>query len=363
VPGRASLGVPLLGVALPGVALPGVALPGVLLGVAVPGAALGVRRAVAGVVRRLPVPVADRLRGPATGPPGSARRRARQALLEALRRGGIPAGVATFALSDNPGLRFVNHADSLVLDQLYWFGEQGWEPRLLPWWLRCCAQASAVLELGANVGYFTVQGARANPAARYVAVEPHPVSAGVCRANLALNGVGSVELVEAAAVGGPGPAAVERRVPADQLATPTVAFLGAGTELPARMRRHVTGSVTVPAVDVRSLLAGVDLLKLDVEGQEHTLLAAARDHLHARRPTVFVEVLPGTTRLRHLLAELCRGDGYHCYVPAADGALVRLDPADLPGARLLERYGGQDVILSPNPRLDRPGSGRSSGSG
>jgi FkbM family methyltransferase len=317
---------------------------------------LGARRAAAGVVRRLPVPVADRLRGPANAPPGSARGRTHHLLLEALRRGGIPAGVATFTLADNPELRFVSH-DSLVLDQLYWFGEQGWEPRLLPWWRRCCARASAVLELGANVGYFTVQGARAAPRARYVAVEPHPVSAEVCRANLALNGIGSVELVEAAAVAGAGRPAVELRVPAGQLATPTVAFLGEGTELPAPMRRHVAGTVAVPAVDVRSLLAGVDLVKLDVEGQEHALLAAARDHLRTRRPTVFVEVLPGTARLRRLLAELCRDDGYHCDVPVAGGRLVRLDAADLLGARLLERYGGQDVILSADPQLDRRGAG------
>ena len=218
---------------------------------------LGARRAAAGVVRRVPVPVADRLRGPATAPPGSARGRAHHLLLEALRRGGIPAGVATFALGDHPELRFVSH-DSLVLHQLYWFGEQGWEPRLLPWWRHCCARASAVLELGANVGYFTVQGATAAPGARYVAVEPHPVSAGVCRANLALNGIGSVELLEAAAAPGAGPSAVELQVPADQLGTPTVAFLGDRTELPDPMRRHVTGSVAVPAVDVRTLLPGVD---------------------------------------------------------------------------------------------------------
>ena len=315
----------------------------------------GGRRVAVGLVRRLPVPVADRLRGPATAPPGSARGRAHHLLLEALRRGGIPAGVTTFALGGHPELRFVSH-DSLVLHQLYWFGEQGWEPRLLPWWRRCCARASAVLELGANVGYFTVQGARAAPRARYVAIEPHPVSAQVCRANLALNGIRSVELVEAAAVPGAGHPAVELQVPAGQLGTPTVAFLGDGTELPAPMRRRITATVPVPAVDVRSLLAGVDLVKLDVEGQEHALLAAARDHLRAHRPTVFVEVLPGTTRLRRLLAELCRDDGYRCHVPVAGGGLVRLDEADLLGARLLERYGGQDVILSADPRFDGPGT-------
>ena len=317
---------------------------------------LRARRAAAGVVRRLPVPVADRLRAPATAPPTSPRGRAHHLLLEGLRRGGIPAGVATFTLADNPELRFVSH-DSLVLDQLYWFGEQGWEPRLLPWWRRCCARASAVLELGANVGYFTVQGARAAPRARYLAVEPHPVSAGVCRANLALNGIGSVELVEAAAVAGAGCPAVELRVPAGQLATPTVAFLGEDTELPAPMRRHVAGTLAVPAVDVCSLLAGVDLVKLDVEGQEYALLAAAHDHLRAHHPTVFVEVLPGTARLRRLLAELCRDDGYRCYVPVAGDRLVRLEAADLLGARLLERYGGQDVILSADPQLDRPRAG------
>jgi FkbM family methyltransferase len=197
-----------------------------------------------------------------------------------------------------------------------------------------------------------VQGARAAPQARYLAVEPHPFSARVCRANLELNRVGSVELIAAAAVADGGVGGVELQVPGDQLATPTVAFLGAGTELPEGMRRGGTSTIAVPAVDVRSLLPGVDLLKLDVEGQEHALLAAGREHLRTARPTVFVEVLPGTARLRRLLVELCRDDGFACYVPAADG-LVRLEPPDILGARLLDRYGGQDVILSPDRQLDR----------
>lgn len=47
-----------------------------------------------------------------------------------------------------------------------------------------------------------MQGAKAGLAARYVAVEPHPESARICRANLALNDVTSVDVVEAAAVAG-----------------------------------------------------------------------------------------------------------------------------------------------------------------
>ncbi len=312
---------------------------------------LRARRVTAGVVRRMPVGIADRLRGPVPGGSASLRHRAREALLDLLRRGGIPAGVRTFTLGGNDTLGFVN-AESLVLHQLYWFGEQGWEPQLLPWWLRFCRRSSAILELGANVGYFTVQGATAAPHARYIAVEPYPFSARVCRANLDLNRIESVDLVEAAAVADAGRPAVELRVPEDQLATPTVAFIGPDTELPEPMSRRVTQTVSVPAVDVRSLLAGVDLLKLDVEGQEHALLMASREHLRARRPTVFVEVLPGTHRLRGLIADLCRDDGFGCYVPLGD-SLIRLGTAEILRAPLLDRYGCQDVILSAEPHLDR----------
>jgi FkbM family methyltransferase len=296
------------------------------------------RRVARAVVGRLPVAVADALRRP--GPPRSPLRRA---LLRALREGGIPHGVSTFRLGDEAHLAFVA-ADSLVLAQLYWYGEQGWEPELVPWWRAFCRGAGPVLELGANVGYFTVQGSRAAPDVRYVAVEPHPVSARICRANLALNGVRSVRLLEAAAVADPDVTSVRLLVPADQLATPTVAFLPDGGELPQDMARHVRHEIEVPAVDVRRLLADADVVKLVVEGQEHALLAAGRPVLAERRPAVFVEVLPGTARLRALLADVCRDDGYRCFVPTPTG-LVELDPTRLATVRLLQEFGGQDLIL------------------
>ncbi len=302
-------------------------------------AQVALRPVARSVVGRLPLPVADALRRPLPDRPGVLRR----AVLRALREGGIPRAVTSFRLADDPELAFVA-ADSLVLAQLYWYGTQGWEPELLPWWRRFCRRAGSVLELGANVGYFTVQAARAAPGIRHVAVEPHPFSAEICRANLALNGIRSVELVEAAAVPGPAAGPVQLRVPADQLATPTVAFLGPGTELPAGMTRDVTTVIDVPAVDVRALVAGADLVKLDVEGQEHLLLAAARDHLRDKRPALFVEVLAGTPQLRALLADLCRRDGYRCYAVTRT-RLVELAPARLATVRLEAEFGGHDVIL------------------
>jgi FkbM family methyltransferase len=283
------------------------------------------------LVRRLPVPVADALR---RGLPPALQRR--------LFRAGIPRAVDRFRLVDAPDLEFLA-VDSQVLEQLYWAGEHGWEPELLPWWRAFCRRAGSVLELGANVGYFSVQGGRAAPEARYVAVEPHPESAQVCRTHLALNSVPSVEVVEAAAVAREGLASVALLVPADQAATPTVAYLADDTELPADMA-HNARALQVPAVDVRSLLDGVDLIKMDVEGQEHVLLGAMREHLVRHRPPLFVEVLPGTVQLRGLLAELCATAGYRSYGFSRAG-LVELDRERLATIRLMEEFGCQDVLL------------------
>ena len=300
------------------------------------------RRLARAVVGPLPVPLADLLRRALA--PGTGAARVRRWVLRRLSRGGIPRAVSHFRLTDNPDLEFVA-VDSQVLEQLYWAGEQGWEPELLPWWRAFCRGSRSVLELGTNVGYFAVQGARAAPGARYVAVEPHPVSAETCRTHLALNAVGSVELLEAAAVADPAVSSVALLVPADQAATPTVAFLSPDTELPPDLAGEHPAVVDVPAVDVRRLLDGVDLIKMDVEGQEHALLAAMHDHLRTRQPTLFVEVLAGTVQLRALLAELCATDGYRCYAMSRRG-LVELDGGRLATVRLMDEFGCQDVLLT-----------------
>jgi FkbM family methyltransferase len=262
----------------------------------------------------------------------------------ALRRGGIPAAVSTFRLQGRPELSFVR-AESLVLAQLYWLGELGWEPELARWWQRLCAESHSIVELGANVGYYTVLGAVAAPGARYVAVEPHPASLEVCRANLELNRVTSVELVGAAAVADPAVRSVQIQIPTDQLATPTVAFVADGSELPTDMARGARATIDVPAVDVRSLVASADLVKLDVEGQEHALLTAARDELLAKRPPIFVEMLPGTPQLRAVLADLCSTGGYHCYVPVGED-LVEIPSDRIASIHLQREYGTNDVILA-----------------
>ena len=152
-----------------------------------------------------------------------------------------------------------------------------------------------------------------------------------------------MQVIEAAAVADATVTSVPLLVPADQAATPTVAYLSPDTELPADMAADAA-AVHVPAVDVRRLVDGVDLIKLDVEGQEHVLLGALGAYLRTSRPTLFVEVLAGTPQLRALLADLCAADGYRCYALSRHG-LVELVGTRLATARLMDEFGCQDVLL------------------
>lgn len=309
------------------------------------------RQGLGAALRRIPDPAFRPLREsfPRTSP-DSVQHRLQRRLLEVARHRGVPASTRSFPLVDNPEISLVN-ADSFVVERLYWFGEKyGYEPDGLRWWRYFCGRSSHILELGANVGYYSVQGARAAPSARYVAVEPHPGCAEVCRDNLRVNGISNVELVEAAAVADAGVTSVTLRMPGalshdHYVQAPCTAFVGRNELHKNDADDPTYTTFDVRAVEFRSLMAGVDLLKMDVEGQEHVLLSSIEADLAAARPTMFVELLDDTPNLRTLIARLCGATDYTCFVATPDG-LAGLAPGQIESVSLPTRFGTRDLILT-----------------
>jgi hypothetical protein len=146
----------------------------------------------------LPFAVADTIRHRFVGG-GPVRRAVLGPVVAVLRHRPI-AALGTFTLPDDPSLTMAA-VESHFVRRLYWYGAGGYEGAEAEWWERCCARATNVLELGANVGFYSVIGGRAAPDARYRAVGPHPEAVAIARRNLELNGVANVELFPAAAVG------------------------------------------------------------------------------------------------------------------------------------------------------------------
>jgi FkbM family methyltransferase len=272
-------------------------------------------------------------------PDGSARQRLFFNLLKCLRYKHPDRALETFALADEPSIRFAN-VNSIVARHLYWFGFRGWEGAEVRAWQAFCARATRILEIGANIGFYSVCGARKAPHAQYTAVEPHPHTARVLRRNLDLNGLQRVNLVEAAVVGRKAAERMALVVPlADQDDAPPGSFLETGGELSAAGRI----ACDVRVADIHDLLPGVDLLKLDVEGYEFDILDPVRDYLVRERPTIFVEVLTTAKKLQGLIADLARCRAYRIY--AVNTTLGEVDPDDVANGKLGSKYHTRDVLL------------------
>jgi FkbM family methyltransferase len=126
-----------------------------------------------------------------------------------------------------------------------------------------------ILDCGANVGMASLFFKRRYPAARVTAYEADPALFAITKANLTANGAGDVDTVNAAVWTSNG----------------RVTFRAEGSD--SGMIDGLAGGVVGPAVDVPSLrlrdvIAGeqIDLLKLDIEGAEDSVLADCESVLH-----------------------------------------------------------------------------------
>ena len=219
------------------------------------------------------------------------------------------------------------------------------------------AGSPVILDAGANIGLFGLLCLRENPAARIFAVEPSPAAFGCLERNLGANSAGAacaqVLLREAPSAMGhslhcypdaPGESTcnpVERRQQRSRLRDHVRRSAAAGTSPAAAGAEAAAAAAAstvtvVPATTVSHLLASwglcaVDLLKIDVEGDELSVLRgiASSDWPRIRQVTCEVHDVHG--RLARVLGllrrhgmratcELQRGgevDGYVMVVPAS----------------------------------------------
>lgn len=141
-------------------------------------------------------------------------------------------------------------------------------------------------DVGANIGFFSLLAARlVGPAGHVAAFEPLPVNAGQLQRNAELNGFSNATLVEAAVSSEAG---VARLDPANERVQARLAEVGeAGCE----------GLVAVRAITIDGWRAETnfplpDVIKIDVEGAEMSVLRGAQGVIRASRPVLMVEVHP-----------------------------------------------------------------------
>lgn len=165
-------------------------------------------------------------------------------------------------------------------------------------------EAPFIVDVGANIGLFSLYMKRQRPAARIAAFEPAPENLEALRRNLDLHGVTGVT-VHPCGLGSdtstttftyypqmPGNSTFH---PADKALQKSMMGERLGTERAAELF-HAT-EITVDVRPLSRLLADhypdvatIDLLKVDVEGAELEVLGGIEDHDWARVKTVLLEV-------------------------------------------------------------------------
>ncbi len=244
---------------------------------------------------------------------------------------------------DVPDISF-EPVDSQVMDSVFWFGVQGYEGRVGDIWTTLCRDARVILEIGGNVGLFTVLGARSTNGT-YTVLEPVPNVAAILERNLRRNKQQDrVTLIQAAAVPDSTERIVALNVPNEHRAAPVGAHLLAQGEVSGRSSQQI---LQVRGLPFRQLLVDCDLVKIDAEGIEADLLESAYDLILRKRPIFLIEVLPESRRLGQLLATLARDVGYTLSIIPEYGSdrILMVTPekfsSDLPA-----RHNSKDVVLS-----------------
>ena len=254
----------------------------------------------------------------------------------------IPSSVSVVRPLDAVHLSFAP-TDSMVMAAVYWFGVRGYEGIMSEVWKSLCSNSTSVLEIGANIGFFSVLGANERPR-HYTAVEPLPNVAEILRANLRQNGLDFVEVFEGAVVPASGTGSVQISVPDEGHAAPVGSHLLNGVELGNRSQLKV---LTVRALPITSLIEGRDLVKIDAEGIEAQLLLAARDSILKNKPTLVIEVLPEAENLGVTLSEIAMSAGYNIFVVPEFGSdkLVPVMPQEF-SSKTPQQFNSKDVVLS-----------------
>lgn len=236
------------------------------------------------------------------------------------------------------GMAMDLHLDEYVQRRIHYHCHETPEAR---WVRRLLRPGDHVLDVGANVGFFTLLAAnRVGPAGRVLAFEPVPHNIAVLERNLALNGVTCVEVRPAAAGDHDG----EISIGLDHPDPNETGVSGHYTQGGSR------DAITVPVITVDGTLPAdaprLRLAKIDVEGAEPRVLAGMERTLHEHSPdALLMELNPealdrqGFT-VDDMLGPL-RGAGY-----------------ELRGVTPLGRTGGPVRVRAHRPRTAPPSRGR-----
>lgn len=149
------------------------------------------------------------------------------------------------------------------------------------------APGQDLLDVGANVGLYTVLGGKLVGQGRVLSVEPVPSVLSLLRANIAKNGLKNVEVFEGVATDKAGPCSITS-IEGNEEFSSIGGITHPTAPLQARKSIEIQGETLDNLVAARGLQPGV--MKVDVEGAEAFAFRGAKNILEKFRPIIMSEL-------------------------------------------------------------------------
>ncbi len=221
----------------------------------------------------------------------------------------------------------------------------GYEPEVTAVFRRLLRPGMGVVDIGANIGYFTLLSASLVGAGGFVlAIEPNPRNARMLEASRRANGFAHVVVSQTAAGRDTGLLVLHA---ADSNGT---------TSAPPEAASALLEAETVACTRVDALVPAtrrIDLVKADVEGAEYNALLGARALIARDRPVIISEfspnLMPGISGVSGpAYLDWLSDRGYALAVIAPDGALHEAAcAADVMAAHAARGVDHIDIVATP----------------
>jgi FkbM family methyltransferase len=191
--------------------------------------------------------------------------------------------LAEIVLSQQPDFQLYSAADDVAVGAHVRGGS--YEPDVAAIFRRFLRPGMQVIDIGANIGYFTMLSAvLVGSGGSVLAIEPNPRNIRLLEASRQKNGFDHVTVMQLAAGRTPG------------LLVLNTSYSNGTTAAPPDRLNALLASETVACMDIDAVLPGdasIGFIKVDVEGAEYNALQGCLRTIRRDRPVIVSEFSPG----------------------------------------------------------------------
>jgi FkbM family methyltransferase len=216
-------------------------------------------------------------------------------------------GVFTTKVEDSTSIKMISTNGTLE-NQVFWNGIRGYEPESMIPWMFLSKESNTIVDIGANVGIYSLLSASLNPSANIICFEPSDGIYAKMVKNFQLNNFTNIKANKVGISDQTG-TLLFYDVPGDHL--PSASFSpdkAKNFDSNIELIEHNVEVITLDEYIKQNNINKVDLLKIDVELFEKQVLDGALNCIKNHRPTIFFEVL--TTEVANSLQPIFDTNNY-----------------------------------------------------